>query len=726
MTRTMSGRGVLVAITAAVFGASACSSPGPSPSPAATTSAAATQAAPTQGKPGVAPPFGDITTYKGTMDRLGVHPGPGPASQPVVLWSIDLSSGAVAAPLVIDGTVIAISEDGSIRAVDGATGAAAWSASLPSGVSVTPTISNGTLYSVTVDGVLRTMSLADRSLGWTADGFLPDTQVTMAGDLVLAGAAGEIVAVNAADGTERWRAKADGSGRAAADAKHVYVSGTGSGDMHVFTLADGKPAWTLETDTATVLTPGVIDGRVIVAARGTAGGRNVVYALNPDGAEAWHSSGPDVLGSVSVMDGHVYVSVDEPKTAIFALDGANNSVLWRRELGGRIAGLLAAADGVLYLSTNEDGVVAVDASTGEVRWRADLEKPDRAQLAVTGGLVIAAPKWGDGSGRLLALADPSDPRIGATATPGPTATAAPVVAASVALRILSHDLVEGRTLMLATAVGPDGTMYAGDMLNSRIVVRSPAGKISMWGEYGSGPGQFNFTEVTRNDGAVGVAVAPDGKLIAVGDGGNHRVQLFDGARKHLLSIGRLGREDGQFVNPCCVAVDAKHRIWVVDTAREDVQVFSEAGEHLLTFAGPGHADGQLSRPAYPFLDEATRELYVPDFANRRVSVFSEEGTWLRHYSGDMGNGNRLGEVNAVAVDSAGRVYAMDTTSRVFVLEKDGKPIAVIDSTDPDLGFAESASFVLDAQGRMYYPEIRESGGAQLVIGQLEAPLWPPS
>jgi DNA-binding beta-propeller fold protein YncE len=81
--------------------------------------------------------------------------------------------------------------------------------------------------------------------------------------------------------------------------------------------------------------------------------------------------------------------------------------------------------------------------------------------------------------------------------------------------------------------------------------------------------------VTRNDASGGVAVAPDGKLIAVGDGANHRVQLFDGARKFLISIGRLGREDGQFLNPCCIAIDTDHRIWVVDSAREDVQVFSE-------------------------------------------------------------------------------------------------------------------------------------------------------
>jgi hypothetical protein len=35
----------------------------------------------------------------------------------------------------------------------------------------------------------------------------------------------------------------------------------------------------------------------------------------------------------------------------------------------------------------------------------------------------------------------------------------------VALRILSADNIEGETLLLSTAVGPDGTMYEADMAN---------------------------------------------------------------------------------------------------------------------------------------------------------------------------------------------------------------------------------------------------------------------
>jgi len=710
-------------ITAALV-AAGCS-PGPTGSPSAASQPAGSGAAATAGVSVAAPAIADVLTYKGGMTRLGVHPGPGPTAEPGIMWQVDVPSGLVAAPLVVDETVVAISEDGTIRGIDAVTGAQAWTTTLPSGVEVTPTIAAGTLYVVTVDGVLRTVSLADRKPGWTAVGFLPDTQITIAGELVLAGAPGELVALGAKDGTERWRGDAPGSGRAAADTDAVYVSGTGSGDMHALNIADGTSRWMLETTSETALTPAIDDGQVIVAARDIAGGNNVVYALGPDGSERWHSTGPDIIGSVSVTDDRVYLSTDDPKTGITALDRGNGNVLWRRSLGGAIVGLLAAADGTLYLPTSDDGVVAVDGETGEVRWRAATETPVRAQLAVSGGLIFVGSKLQDGSGRVVALAAPDDPRLGGAGSSAPPVSTAPAGALSVALRILSADEVEGQSLFLSTAVGPDGTMYVADMANSRILIRSADGRIESWGEYGSEPGKFNFGVVTRNDSSAGVAIAPDGKLIAVGDGGNHRVQLFDDQRRLLTSIGRLGREDRQFVNPCCVAVDAQHRVWVVDAAREDVQVFSETGEHLLTFAEPGHGDGQLSRPAQLFVDDATNRVYIADFSNRRIAVFGTDGTFIRSIGGDLGGGIRLSEVNCVIVDRAGRLFVLDTTSSIFVLDADGKAIAVIDSTEPDLGLSEAGSFALDADGRMYYGDFRADGAGRLVIGQLEAPLWPP-
>src|SRR4029079_14127679 len=98
----------------------------------------------------------------------------------------------------------------------------------------------------------------------------------------------------------------------------------------------------------------------------------------------------------------------------------------------------------------------------------------------------------------------------------------------------------------------------------RILVQDPSGRRRWWGERGSGKGQFDFSAVTQNDGSAGVAVSPDGGLIAVSEGGNHRIQLFDRNLEHVRFIGRTGRGDGPFINPSAT-IDLDHRIWVVDS-----------------------------------------------------------------------------------------------------------------------------------------------------------------
>jgi sugar lactone lactonase YvrE len=179
------------------------------------------------------------------------------------------------------------------------------------------------------------------------------------------------------------------------------------------------------------------------------------------------------------------------------------------------------------------------------------------------------------------------------------------------------------------------------------------------------------------------------------------------------------------VNPCCVAVDAEHRVWVVDVAQAEVQLFDADGMHLRTFGSPGTGDGEMLRPGGPFVDLGRDEVYIPDFANRRVSVFSTDGTWLRHYDRRLNDDLRFDEVNGVFVDRAGRLFVLDTTNRLFVLDRDGTLRHTFVMTAPGAGDREAGPFVIDDDGRIYLIELSITAETQLIIGQLGAPLWPP-
>ena len=689
--------------------------------------------APSSGMPSSSAPvadpraFADMLTYKGDMARTGRMPGPGPMDPPAELWRVELEDGVAVTPLVYEGRVVVIDMGGTIRALDGVSGRETWSIQLPFGVETTPTIADGTLYAITLDGVLRTVSLADQVTGWTADGFHDTSIVTISGDMVLAGRPGEIVALATGDGHELWRSETGGSDRAAIDGDVAYVGGDGSGRLTAVSLEDGAEEWRLDIGVARVLTPVVDDGGLVIAGRDIPGGQNVVLGLDraADAQWRWEPPGRDRIGAHLVTDDRVIVSLGSPAGGVYGLDRDAGTEAWGQAVAGEMVMIPIVAGQTVYVAADRGGLTALDAMTGTIRWNHALGPILDGGLAVSGGLLFVTTRDVGGGGQVIALADPTDPRVAAASTAAPTGPGPPVTPLpGVPVRVLGETPIEGQSLLLSVAAAADGTMYATDSYYSRILVRHPDGAIETWGEPGAGPGQFDFGEVTQNDTSTSVAVSADGGLLAVGDGANHRVQLFDGSRNWLRSIGRLGREEGQFVNPCCVAIDAEHRIWVVDTAQAEVQVFDEDGTFQLAFGSLGSGEGQLDRPGIPFVDSAAGEVLIPDFANRRVSVFSTDGTWLRHY--DRGTNPELAfdELNAVTIDPAGRIWTVDTTNRLFVFERDGTLVAKLRAVFGEAGPIEASPFAIDADGRIYIADLGGATAGRLIIGQLEPPLWP--
>lgn len=662
----------------------------------------------------------DVLTYKGNSDRTGELPGPGPRGQPILRWEKTYNLAITAAPLVLDGKLVIVGHDGVVRSLDAMSGDELWNVALPAGVEQTPTIAGRTLYLIGMDGILRAVSLDSREQTWEAPDFLPRSLITVTDDLILAGAFGELVAVAAEDGEIAWRTSTGGSERASLGDGLVFAGGERSGVLTALSL-EGEAQWQFPTDGAQVLTPAFLDEHAYIAARDIPGSGNVIFALDGEGSEAWRWE-PLAQARIhghAVTHEQVFVSTQRPASAVYALDRTTGERNWVQPFEAPLITIPIVADGIVYVAS-PDGAVALDGTTGGPRWQIDIGAPLEVTMTVTGGLLVITTTQQDGTSTVAAFADQPPPGAASAppeATPGPRSPSPGAL-----LTVISADPIEGESLLLATSVAPDGTMYVGDLVNSRIVIRHPDGSIESWGEHGSGPGQFNFSEVTQNDTSVGVSVSPDGALIVVGDGGNHRVQVFDADLNFLHSIGRLGRGDGQFVNPCCVTVDGAHRVWVVDTAREDVQVFDETGGFLSHFGRPGQGDGQLARPGAASVDQARNEVVIPDFGNRRLAVFDMDGIWLRNYVGRPAEGFVLGEVNYVVVDRFGRYWAVDTpANNLLVIDRDGSLIAAIPPEFPGAGRVEFASFALDDSGRLYFADILEG---RLITAQLGAPLWP--
>lgn len=159
---------------------------------------------------------------------------------------------------------------------------------------------------------------------------------------------------------------------------------------------------------------------------------------------------------------------------------------------------------------------------------------------------------------------------------------------------------------------------------------------------GSGPGQFGSSLygdiVVAGTGHNGEA------QLYISDLGNYRVMVFDLlTESYVRSIGAgQGSGVGQFSTPRGLAIQSstsvggQHVLYVTECNNNRVQVFNAVtGKHIRFIGhGKGSGPGQLYNPlgGPVFLDrDGSRELFVPECGNHRISVFNcTTGAFLRH------------------------------------------------------------------------------------------------
>ena len=151
----------------------------------------------------------------------------------------------------------------------------------------------------------------------------------------------------------------------------------------------------------------------------------------------------------------------------------------------------------------------------------------------------------------------------------------------------------------------------------------------------------------------GIAVSPDGALVAVADTANRRIRVFsvnpaNGALTSQLTFGSYGSDTNQFHDPMAVAFDSAGQIYVADSQQAGlcnnrIQIFSSNGVFQQTFGSAGAGDAQFSRLLGIGM-AANGTLYAADGTNNRVQAFTGGTT----YAGQFGSsGTAAGQFNRV-------------------------------------------------------------------------------
>lgn len=259
----------------------------------------------------------------------GAHPdATGLTTDATVEWTFDTGgSGVMVEPAVVDGTVYAANDGGTVYAVAADAGEEVWRFEIASGVPVdvdrsAPALRNGTLYVGTDRGGLYAIDAASGEERWhVTPGTIPWRTFptpttswrspTVVDDTVYVGAEepDAVFALAADSGEVQWQSDVGDGGVNGAPAVAngtVYV-GTGEGTVSALDAAAGEHAWTFDTAAESTTAPAVVDGTVYVAVEG-----NGVFGVDAaSGEQVWSPETPDSPGtSPVVVNGTVYVVED--------------------------------------------------------------------------------------------------------------------------------------------------------------------------------------------------------------------------------------------------------------------------------------------------------------------------------------------------------------------------------------------------------------------------------
>jgi sugar lactone lactonase YvrE len=204
-----------------------------------------------------------------------------------------------------------------------------------------------------------------------------------------------------------------------------------------------------------------------------------------------------------------------------------------------------------------------------------------------------------------------------------------------------------------------GNIFVADAFNDRIQKFSPTGAfITAFGSSGTGDQQL----INPYD----VAVGPSGEVYVM-DSENDRVQKFTASGGVYTSVARWSIPDPVPLHHTYLGItcDAAGNVYVAHTYGHRVLKFSSAGTLIGQVGSEGNGNLQFNQPDSVAVGPDGR-LYVGDWLNHRVQVFTVSGAAFTYVATIGGNGTANGNFNNVGgvdVDAAGNVYVCDKFNR---------------------------------------------------------------
>ncbi|HVT39773.1 MAG TPA: PQQ-binding-like beta-propeller repeat protein [Gemmatimonadaceae bacterium] len=325
-----------------------------------------------------------VAMFRGTAAHAGVFAGANGLSLGGLQWRFETAGDVISSPVISGATVYIGSNDGRLYALALATGAVKWVFDAGSPIPTSPAVSSGAVFFGARDGTYYSVDQATGQRRWSfktgselpwpwghesGDHYLSSPSLD-AGAVIFGAGDGNVYALDAATGKERWHVHTEGRVRSspAIDRGRIFV-GSADGVLYALDAATGATAWRYRTEGASLSSKDYgFDRRTIQS-------------------------------SPAVADGIVFVGARDG--FLYAVDAATGKLRWRAD--NKVSWVNASpaiADGVVYSATSDGHFVqAIDASSGNELWRAPTDVPAWSSPSIAGTMLYGA----DWAGRIHAL-----------------------------------------------------------------------------------------------------------------------------------------------------------------------------------------------------------------------------------------------------------------------------------------------------------------------------------
>ena len=177
------------------------------------------------------------------------------------------------------------------------------------------------------------------------------------------------------------------------------------------------------------------------------------------------------------------------------------------------------------------------------------------------------------------------------------------------------------------ASGPKNELIVTDReCHQLIIFDEKLESSSVFGTRGSGKGTFYNP--------TGLAVDSAGSYLYVADHNNiiqkFKIEYDEGASscqfQYVAQYGGKGRGPGQLQCPCGLAVTKSgSKLYVCDFRNHRIQVFSDNGEAFHVFGKHGKGNGEFDEPHSVAINTNEDKIFVSDHSNNRIQVFTSQG-----------------------------------------------------------------------------------------------------